>query len=755
MRLFAIALLAAGTAVCLALMQPALVQSDLREPAHEAPHGAASTALELAATPIHFEPIRGQAGGSAAFLSRGVQNTVLITPTGLQIDLPPVTHLRPEAGDPGAEVELGISFLGADPDTRIVGVEDLPGKSNYFVGARESWRTGVPHYRKVRYERIYPGIDLVLYGNQGELEYDFVVAPGADPGEIRLRFEGAEGLRLDADGNLVVSTSMGEIIQRAPSIYQRIGKQLEPVAGGYRIVPCELVADGDPPRKSEESGTACAEIRLTVGSYVREEELIIDPVLEFSTFLGGSIEDVARDIAVDAYGFVYVAGYTTSTDFPTISPVQGNFASTSAWLHDVFVTKLDPSGQRVIYSTYLGGVMGDHSYGIFADATGNAYVVGSTQSSNFPTANAYQPQFGGLIDAFVTKLSGDGSLVFSTFLGKSGDDKAIALDVDSSGSIYFAGETSSSDFPTVNPAQGVNNLGTKDAFISKFNPTATSLAYSTFLGGAGGSEYATGVAADGQGSVYVTGETRSSDFPTLNALSGTMGGSSDAFVAKLDTVGSAAYYSTFLGGTGTDTGDAIALGRLGNTYLAGYTGSSDFPTINAYDGSLNGTLDLFVAELNWQGSALTFATYLGGSGNESNASVAKDAVGNIYVAAYTGSFNFPTVRPIQPSLAGLYDATVTIFTPSGDNVSFSTFIGGSSQNYADDIALDRLANIYVTGYTRSSNFPTLNAWQGMHGAGTAYDAFVLKLVPGLDFFMAGNLPDLQSESGMPEDQRRR
>ena len=709
----------------------------------------ASAAIDLATTPIHFEPNHGQADKSAKFLSRGLGNTLLLTSSGLRLIVPPAANDEDEAAQAG--VEFGVRLLGANPNPQITGLDPLPGRSNYFIGVRENWHSDVPHFGRVKYERIYPGIDLVLYGNQGYLEYDFLVAPGADPNLIRLGFEGAEELHLDEDGNLVATYAHGEIVQRAPMIYQEVDNRRLPVAGGYKIETTDMLGGRaealDETRRSRNirlGGKICCEARFELASYRRDQNLVIDPVLDFSTYIGGSTADIARDIAVDENGFVYLVGYTTSTDFPTVNSIQDTFASTKSHLDDVFVTKLHPSGLEATYSTYLGGHSGESGYGICVDAAGNAYIAGTTPSSDFPTVNAYQPQLMGSIDVVMAKLDSTGNLVFSTYFGRSGDDRAYAIDVDSSGNIYLGGYTTSTDFPTVNAVQGTHNAGTNDAFLLKFNATATSLDYSTFLGGADNHEYVTGIAADRDGVAYVTGKTQSTDFPTWNALKGTLGGSGDVFVTKLDTIGSAIHYSTFLGGTNGDTGGGIAIDANGNAYVSGFTLSSDFPTVQPFDGSLDGYSDIFVAKLNSQGSALVFSTYLGGSRSESGADLAVDARGNIYVAGGTESFDFPTVRPIQPMKGDHSDGFLTLLAPAGNTSFFSTYLGGESSDYFDGIAVGQGPSIYVAGYASSTDFPTKNAFQGTYGGGYDYDAVAVKLVAALDFFIASALQPPQA-----------
>jgi hypothetical protein len=412
----------------------------------------AAVAQNYGQLPLRFEANVGQTDPQVKFLSRGPGYALFLTATeavlslqkapvggpagvlGLRSALDPAG--KPTAGDaPAAGDVVRIQLVGANPDAQAVGQQQLPGTSNYFIGNDPTkWQTDVPSYGQVVYHDVYPGVDVVYHGgSQRQLEYDFMVAPGSDPGAIRLAFHGAQTVSLDGQGNLVVHTPGGDLVEHAPALYQEVNGERQAIAG-------QFVLDG------------AQQLRFEVGTFDPGHALVIDPSLSYSTYVGGRGSDIANGIAVDGSGNAYIVGTTQSANFPTASPLQGTNAGTD----DVFVTKLNARGTALVYSTYLGGGWLDEGKGIAVDASGNAYVTGSTLSSNFPTANALQATFaGGLGDAFVTKLNATGSgLVYSTYLGGSDSDGAAGITVDSSGNAYVAGGTSSTNFPTAKPTPG-------------------------------------------------------------------------------------------------------------------------------------------------------------------------------------------------------------------------------------------------------------------------------------------------------------
>ncbi|WP_143299264.1 SBBP repeat-containing protein [Candidatus Brocadia sapporoensis] len=438
--------------------------------------------------------------------------------------------------------------------------------------------------------------------------------------------------------------------------------------------------------------------------------------LSYSTYLGGSSDEGwGGGIAVDSAGNAYVAGYTESSNFPTENAFDGSYNGSG----DAFVTKIAASGTSLSYSTYLGGSSIDKGYSIAVDSGGNAYVTGITGSSDFPTKNAIYGSYNGFVDAFVTKIDALGGLSYSTYLGGGEHDSGVGIAVDSGGNAYVTGDTNSFyNFPTKNPIY--NSAGNYDAFVTKIDASGTSLSYSTYLGGSD-NDIGHSIAVDSVGNVYVAGYTWSSDFPTKNAMYGS--GSYDAFVTKIDASGTNLSYSTYLGGSGDDCGYGIAVDSGGNAYVTGYTLSSDFPTENPMYGTKTGYYDAFVTKIDASGTSLSYSTYLGGIDDDAGESIAVDSAGNVYVAGYTWSSDFPTKNAMYGS--GSYDAFVTKIDASGTNLSYSTYLGGSGDDCGYGIAVDSGGNAYVTGYTLSSDFPTENP---MYGTKTGYyDAFVTKI----------------------------
>ncbi len=715
--------------------------------------------VALGQPPLGFEPNQGQSDGHVKFLARGSGYALFLTSTEA------VLSLRTPARSSGVaarrvahvlETQAGratvvrLKFLGANPAPQVVGLEALPGRVNYFRGIDPTrWRTGIPTYARVKYEAVYPGIDLIYYGSQGELESDFVVAPGADPGTIRLGFEGVGELRLDPQGDLVLTTGDGELRLRKPRVYQEVG-------GARREIPAGYVLQGE--------GQVGFEI--AAAAYDATKPLVIDPVLSYSTYLGGSGLDFGGGVAVDALGRVYVTGSTDSPNFPGLGGVLPRDA-------DVFVAKLnlEAEGFALVYTTIFGGSGIEHALGLALDGAGNAYVTGETFSGfDFPVVSAVQPGFGGgSQDAFVAKLGPTGMLVYATYLGGSGAEVGLGIAVDASGQAHVTGETNSSNFPTANALQGGYAGGTCtfpdvhpcfDAFVSKLSASGSLFVYSTYLGGSD-DDRGFDVDLDGTGNAYVVGMTASANFPTtLGAFQTAFAGGGDAFVAKLNSAGSALVYSTYLGGSGGEAGEGIAVDALGQAHVTGGTGSADFPTTQgAYDrtcgtdGSCSGGTagDAFITKLNAQGSGLVYSTYVGGSGSEIGYGIALDLAGNAYVTGSTDSADFPTVNAVQPTFAGAgtcgvppfatfpcKDGFVTKVNSGGSALAYSTYLGGSKDEFSLRVAVDGCGGTYVTGWTESANFPvTLGALQPTFG-GSLVDAFLAKIQDPSRRLIVGN-----------------
>ena len=683
---------------------------------------------QYAQLPLYFEPNLGQTAAPVQFLARTGGYTLFLTPgeavmvlsRGQSHGQQPLHRHQPPQNSERAVVRMKLE--GAAATAPVAGLERQPGIGAYFLGNDPAqWRPEVPHYARVEYKSVYPGVDLVYYGDHRQVEYDFVVAPGADPGRIQLAYQGA-ALRVDASGDLVLATPLGDLKQLKPRVWQQLGSQRVEVAASYRLVG--------------------RSVGVEVASYDRRRPLVIDPVLSYSTYLGAL--DWAHGVAVDSSGAAYVAGYTDSAYFPIVNGYQ----TIKGTGEDVFVTKLNPySGNGAVtlaYSTYLGGGNDDEALGIAVDSAGAAYVAGWTLSTDFPTANAYQTSLTGGEGAFAAKLgaySGTGAvtLAYSTYLGgASGDVEALAIAVEATGEAYVAGVTGSLTLPTLNAYQ-TKAGGGLDAWVAKLNSfsgTGTvGLAYSTYLGGSG-DDYATAIAVDSAGAAYVTGWTLSANFPTANPYQAKLLGNEDAFVAKLNANGGGAVtlaYSTYLGGSGDDEAFAIAVDPAGAAYVAGETGSTDFPTLHPYQASLSGGQDAFVAKLNaYSGSGpvtLAYSTFLGGSQGDSALAIAVNAAGAAYVAGWTLSPNFPTGNPYQAALNGSEDAFVTKLNPYGGagplTLAYSTYLGGHGADEAFAIAVDSTGAACVVGSTDSTDFPIVNAYQA--GLSAGQDAFVTKL----------------------------
>jgi beta-propeller repeat-containing protein/putative Ig domain-containing protein len=674
--------------------------------------------------PLSFEANQGQFDGQVRFVSRGGGYSFFLTPSGAVLSFSRDAH---------SDAVLRMQLAGASPSAIVEGLNPLPGKSNYFAGSDSSrWRTGVPTYSRVKYESIYPGISLVYYGNQRQLEYDFVVAPGADPRQIRLSVAGAQQLTVDAQGNLVLHNAAGEVQLLAPRVYQQIRGQKEEIAGQWTL-----------------SANNSAGFRL--GAYDRTQPLVIDPVLMYSSFLGGSQKNSLNRIAIDAAGNAYVAGYTASGDFPAAPTPSATTFGAGAQSRGAFVAKIDPSGSTLLFSTYLSGTSDlDEATGLAVDKSGNVYLAGNTHSTDFPTRNALQStcathtSAGTCSSAFLTKISPSGdSLLFSTYFGGSGGESARGLAIDSTGNTYLAGVTSSLDLPATSGAAQTKCGGAclQNAFVAKFSPAGDKVIYATYLGGSATDDSAD-LAVDSSGNAYITGRTTSSDFPLAapyqkSCTAGTTSAAgaclSTAFVTKLKADGSAFIYSTYLGGSLGSQASAIAVDSQGSAYVTGSTQSADFPVLKAFqkscgiDGSSgNCSVDSFVTKFSPTGKALVYSTYLGGSGRDEPSGIAVDASGNAHVVGSTESADFPTMKPIQAHLKGTSDAFAVRLNATGDALSFSTYHGGTATESGNAIALDAKSNIYLTGETTSADFPTQHPFQSSC-AGACTSAFITKM----------------------------
>ncbi|MCP4632254.1 MAG: hypothetical protein GY855_04955, partial [candidate division Zixibacteria bacterium] len=585
---------------------------------------------------------------------------------------------------------IKASFEGANQNPLVSGDKLLNYKSNYFLdNDPERWQTDVQSFEGLIYKDIYSGIDLKYYGKGRQIEYDFNITPGADVSQIQIRYEGVKSIAVNSSGALEVETDWGKVTELRPVIYQGEGTQKKNISGEYQILSPNTFG-------------------FKLGAdYDASKPAVIDPVLVYSTYLGGGVNDYVGDITINDSGYTYIVGHTYSSDFPTLNGYDNDF---NGWC-DVYITKLDTTGSNLIYSTYFGGTgdFADQGNSIDLDNTGNIYVTGITYSSIFPLVNEYDGSLGGSRDAFVTKLSpGGDNIIFSTYLGGASIDEANGISIDAGGSAYITGYTISSDFPTIN-AYSTSYGGGKDIFVTKFSVSGNSLDYSTFLGGTG-DDYGEAIVVDATGSSFVTGKVSSVDFPTINYYDNYNDGNYDAFVSKFSTAGNALDYSTYIGTGFNDYANDITIDTIGNAYITGYTYSSTFPAINAYDGSSNGICDIFLTKLNPVGNNLIFSTYLGGDGADFGSSISLDTNNNVYITGWTLSDNFPVINDYDNSYNGGRDVIVTKFSKTGDKLIYSTYLGGTGDDYGDAIAVDSSGFAYVAGRVESSDFPIISPY---------------------------------------------
>jgi hypothetical protein len=609
-------------------------------------------------------------------------------------------------------VSLHLAPIGANPRARLEAGERAPGTVNYLVGSDR--QTGVPAYREVAYRELWPGIDMVFKGEGGRLKYEFHMRPGADPSRIRLAYRGATRLRTGRRGNLLIGTAAGTLRDSRPRSFQSAAGKRTPVESHYVL---------------EEGGNAYG-FGLGPG-YDADRALVIDPGLVYSTFISGlSDDDFGYALAIDASGSAYVTGRSYSPDYPT-TPGAFDTANASA---DAFVSKLDPSGSALDYSTYLGGSGSEVGYGIAVDSSGSAYVTGHTASADFPVTPGALDTTLGYSDGFVLKLAPAGdAVIYGTYLGGALYDEARAIAVDETGNAYVTGYAASADFPTTAGAFDTTRNGGADVFVSKLDTTGSALLYSTLLGGTGaGQETGTGIAVK-DGRAYVAGYTPSSNFPiTAGAADTNFGGALEGFVSKLDPSGSALDYSTFLGGASDDSSWGLALDASANAYVTGSTKSSDFPTTaDALDSGLDGSDDAFVSKIVADGSAFAYSTYLGGSSADGGFAIAVDPDGGAEVGGVTFSTDFPTTAgAFDTSFNGstTRDAFVARLDAAGSSLPYSTYLGGIYGDEVRGVANDAAGDTYVAGWTQSPDFPTTPGSYDPNGDPTnRADVFVTKL----------------------------
>ena len=659
--------------------------------------GGAAVSPHQPPSPVYLELNQGQADSLTTFVARGPAYTALLQHDGAAI-------YRFWSAKEGAPEDIRMELRGSQGLIEAAGEQPLPSVTQYYAGNDpRNWRAGIPHYRDVRARNIYPGIDMVWRSQGPELEYEFVVDAEADPRQIELRFSGAHRVWMDSAGNLVVETRAGKLRQRRPVAWQEIAGKRVPVGAGFRL-------HGD-----------TAGFRL--GQYDRHRKLWIDPVLSYSSYLGGAGYDAGYAIALDGSGNIYVTGTTGSVSF---SPNSGLSAS-----RDAFVTKFSPNGS-IVYTTILSSSADDSGQAIAVDATGNVYVAGTTEGSNFPaTPGAWQIVSGGGKDGFAAKLNPSGNLVYASYIGGAGDDIATGIAIDQPGNAYISGYTSSTGFPTTpgvpQPSYGG---GPYDAFIVKLNAAGSAAVYATLLGGSG-NDQAQSIALDPAGNVCVAGYTNSTDLPVVAAVQPSPGGESDALIACLNAAGTAWITVSYLGGSGLDQAYALVIDGTGNLYVAGTTFSQDFPTTpSAFQPAPAGGYDAFLAKLGPGASSVVYATLLGGSGSDAATALALGGAGDVWLSGYTASFDFPVVGAWQSSNHGNIDGFVAHLSAHGTVLLASSYLGGSQEDQVWGVALNSAGLVMVTGSTGSTDFPVARgAIQSTNTGG--YDAFLAQIDPPL------------------------
>lgn len=716
-----------------------MADNELRAPA------PANVKSDYGKLPLSFEPNVGQTDASVKFLTRASGYVLFLTADEAVLSYG-TEKIKSQANRSTGRVSgvLRMKLEGANANPQIAALEEMPGKTNYFIGNDpHSWRTNIPNYAKVKYEAVYPGVDLIYYGKHGkQLEYDFVVAAGADPRQIKMSFAGMDQIELD-QGDLLL-TSMGQQMRmHKPVVYQEKDGANEEIAGHYTL-------------------NSQQEVGFEIPSYDQSRPLVIDPVLAYSTFLGGTGEDTGIEIAVSAHGNAYVTGLTTSLNFPT-KPNGARFGPGGG--SDAFVTKFNAEGNQLIYSTYLGGSNNENFYddlelpgvaygGIAIDPIGNAFVTGSTRSQDFPTtAGAFQQTLKGLSDTFVTKLNTAGNtLLYSTLLGSNGvnaADGGQGIAVDNLGRAYVTGHDYSGGLP-VNGFSG--HAAGCDGYVAKLNTAGSGLLYSTYFGG-NNCNLGWSIAIDEQQNAFVTGETSSTNFPTTaGAFDNTCGtdgacnGMDDFFVTKIDTKlpgAGSLVYSTYLGGSGEERvtyNGSVAVDSAGELiYVTGLTTAADFPLKNAAQSTPGGNADAFITKLDISlplksgFDQIVYSTYLGGPGTEIGTGIAADVAGNAYIAGASGG-TFPATEGLSSCTdPGVF---VTKLDAQGA-IKFATCISGLGQDTGLDVAVDAAGCAYITGFTESANYPTVKPFQPLFAGGTGVtpsDAFVTKLCSGLDHF---------------------
>ncbi len=679
---------------------------------------------------VVFEQNEGQFDPSVLYLARNGATSMFLTSSEAVFVMPMAANPANEDEMASSAYALRMRFTDQGRNVTARGTASSEQRSNYFVGSDpENWHVDVPSFSTVELGNIANGISMLWHGREDRAtRYDLVVDPGADPGRIALTFDGADSIELEQNGDIIITTPAGTIRQARPFAFQEGPEDRKTeVASGFRV-------EGN-------------SVKFDVGEYDTTRPLIIDPTvtlnnLAFSTFLGSFGEDAANDNAVDAMGNIYITGKSTSVAFPTTA---GTFDTSSNGAEDVFVTKMNPSGTGIVFSTFLGGNFYDEGRGIAVDPSGNIFVTG-TASNFFPTtAGTFDTTFSGGADVFVTKLNSTGSaLLYSTYIGESAIDSANDVAIDAAGNAYIVVRTSDTvvDYPTTPGAFDTTFNGVDDVAVTKLNPTGSALVYSTFLGGSG-IDNGTAIAVNAAGEAYVAGAT-TDDVTDMQTTAGaydtTHNGITDYFVTRFSADGSSLVYSTFIGGPGIDNAVGLAIDGAGSAYVVG-SASVGFPvTAGVVDTSALGSSEIGASKISPDGATLQYSTFIGGNQGEGANSVAVDQAGNAYITGQNFGGDFPvTSGAYDTTFNGGNDVIVTVLNPAATGYLFSTYLGGGGNDTGYDIALDPSGNVYVTGSTTNNATPlptTPEALQTFHGGGT--DAFVAKFG---DFSIAGRVID--------------
>jgi hypothetical protein len=653
--------------------------------------------------PLYFIPNKGQVNERAKYYAKTSGYTLWITKQGLVFDS--VRKIKAEVeegtshpalvGEPFQEGEIErdvsrLKFLNANKSPGIIPLGITQHKVNYYIGNDPAkWKKGISTSTAVLYKDIYNNIDLKVYGNETQIEYDWIVKPGGNPKSIRFEYKNVKGTRIGKKGNLFIETNFGELLHKRPVSFQVIdGKKVNVDAKFKRV----------------DKNTYGFKVR----EFSKDYELIIDPVvsLEYSTYLGGSSDEQYNRMVVDNSGQVHLTGYTYSYNFPIKNAYQGSKAGSI----DAFLTKFNSSGSDLIFSTYFGGSSSEYFSAITVAGNGDIYIAGDTFSSNLPAINS---RIGGK-DVFIARFDSTGNFLAGRYLGGTSEDRNSKIVMDSSNHLWVYGWTRSSNFPTVNPYQSTLP-GSASVYVCKLTSDLSSIEYSTYLGGTS-EDIGDRFVVDNSGNFYAAGRTRSSNFPIKNAWQNNhVGGQYDMFLTKFKPDGSELAFSTYLGGSGDEYCQGLVLGSSGDIYIGGFTDSTDFPVINPYQGTNNGDDDIVISKFSSDGSQLLYSTYLGGSGEDWHGILALDNSGNIYVTGSTYSQDFPTKEPYQAAYGGARDAFFSILSPGGTDLIYSTYFGGSGWERCLNISTDNSGNIYLAGETASWNLPVLNAYQSTMG----------------------------------------